>query len=145
MHLWNLSWPHLIKGNEYYVKVIARDGGGILNEPHRDATTEVVITIEDINDNPPRFVECPEVISFDEDEQIGMDGPNPKSVRVSDRDIYENGDVEFTIDDKTGTFGIYSKQLEGDRKGSTFLSKSFRLSFNLNLGQIIRYNIQFRD
>ena len=54
------------------------------------------------------------------------------------------GKTEFTIDDKTGTFGIYSKQLEGDRKGSTFLSKSFRMSLNLNLGQIIRYTIQFR-
>ena len=132
----------MIKGNEYYVKVIARDGGGILNEPSRDATTEVVITIEDINDNPPRFVECPKMISFDEDEQIGMNGPNPKSVRVSDKDIYENGEVEFSIDDKTGTFGIFSKQLDGDRKRVRFELLNL---FNLDLDRILRFNVQFFD
>ena len=38
----------------YYLTLIASDGGGTLANPNR-AITLVVITVQDINDNPPVF------------------------------------------------------------------------------------------
>ena len=78
--------------NEYQLTVIAQDGGGKLNEPMNQAVAEVIVKIGDINDNPPRFVDCPSQISFAEDAVVGLDG-DTRSIRVVDSDIEENGQV----------------------------------------------------
>lgn len=102
----------------YYLTVIAMDGGGLrVTEPPLTATAEVNITVIDINDNAPRFVECPKIIEFDENEPVGRGAArNTRSLRVQDKDIRENGDVDFTITgDKSNTFGIIDEQFDGDR------------------------------
>ena len=100
----------------YYLTVIASDGGGIRSEPARTTSAEVNITVIDINDNAPRFVECPQKLEFAENEPVGRGAAvNAMLMRVKDADIRENGDVEFSISDSTNTFGIIEEQLDGDR------------------------------
>ena len=60
----------------------------------KKAVAQVIVKIGDINDNPPRFVDCPSQISFPENAVVGLDG-DTRSVRVVDNDIEENGQVWF--------------------------------------------------
>ena len=54
--------------------MVAVDGGGVGDEPPREAEVSVTVRLEDINDNVPKFERDSYSIEFSEDAKIGKDG-----------------------------------------------------------------------
>ena len=90
------------KISEYQIKVVAFDRGS----PSLSSTATVLLTVEDLNDNPPRFTRLYSV-NVTENTPYGTE---LLTVSINDRDTPENANVSFslTAEDSGGedTFAI---------------------------------------
>ena len=88
------------KISEYQIKVVAFDRGS----PSLSSTATVLVTVEDLNDNPPRFTR---LYSVNVTENAAY-GTELLTVSINDRDTPENANVSFSLTEEDGgdTFAI---------------------------------------
>ena len=110
----------------YELKLVAHDGGN----PSKSGSIIISITIEDINDNEPKFTNTTYEAFIDENIPIGS---SVYQVSALDRDVGENGRIKYdfteetqeTYGDKFGIFEttgqIYLKDELDFEYGSTYL------------------------
>ncbi|KAF6198555.1 hypothetical protein GE061_008303 [Apolygus lucorum] len=80
----------------YLLSVTAKDNG----TPQLSDTTDVEITVTDVNDNPPKFAQEGYTVAISEDVPIGT---SVIQVSASDADVGLNGRVRYSLED-TDTF-----------------------------------------
>ncbi|CAH1394992.1 unnamed protein product [Nezara viridula] len=80
----------------YLLSVTAKDNG----TPQLSDSTDVEITVTDVNDNPPRFSQESYLVSVSEDVPIGT---SILQVSATDPDLSLNGRVRYSLED-TDTF-----------------------------------------
>ena len=106
------------KISEYQIKVVAFDHGS----PSLSSTATVLVTVEDLNDNPPRFTR---LYSVNVTENTAY-GAELLTVSINDRDTPENANVSFSLTAEDGggdTFaidplsGLVTVRGELDREG----------------------------
>ena len=110
----------------YQLKVVAHDGGN----PSKTGSMIINITIEDINDNDPKFTNTTYEVFIDENMPVGS---NVYQVSAIDGDVGDNGRIKYdfteetqeTYGDKFGIFEttgqIYLKDELDFEYGSTYL------------------------
>ena len=85
------------KISEYQIKVVAFDRGS----PSLSSTATVLVTVEDLNDNPPRFTRLYSV-NVTENTPYGTE---LLTVSINDRDTPENANVSFSLTAEDGGSG----------------------------------------
>ncbi|XP_035275884.1 cadherin-11 [Anguilla anguilla] len=104
---------------EYNVVIQAKDMGGHMGG--LSGTTEVKITLTDVNDNPPKFPQSTYSMSVSEDKEVGEEVGR---LRARDPDLGENGLVSYRLldGDGMGTFEIHTDS--HSREGVVKLKKA---------------------
>ncbi|XP_058790848.1 cadherin-related tumor suppressor [Phymastichus coffea] len=102
------------KVEEYRVAVIARDQG----TPPQSSTATVMLSLEDVNDNPPTFYPTSYFFKLTEDASIGtMVG----KVLATDADTKENAQIRYSLE--SGGEGLFAVD---ERTGEIFLQGSMK-------------------
>ena len=87
------------KNSIYSLQVTAEDFGA----PPEDSEVWVMISITDINDNPPEFLKNEYHFRVREDVDVGY---NIGTVEAEDRDSEQNGDIQYFLKDRKVPFEI---------------------------------------
>ena len=101
---------------EYRVLVIAKDQG----TPPQSSTATVVLTLEDVNDNPPVFYPSRYLMPIPEDTEPGS---RIGRVTATDADARENAQVRYTLE--SGGEGLFAID---ERTGELTLRGSLRMA-----------------
>ncbi|XP_048363522.1 cadherin-9-like isoform X1 [Sphaerodactylus townsendi] len=83
---------------QYQVVIQAKDMGGQMGG--LSGTTTVNITLTDVNDNPPRFLQSSYQLSCLESAPLGT---SLGRIRANDPDVGENAEIEYSIADGEGS------------------------------------------
>ncbi|XP_028315966.1 protocadherin Fat 2 isoform X1 [Gouania willdenowi] len=74
-----------------------------MREPSRTATVQVKVFIEDVNDNPPQFVNLPYSVMIAEDSEPG---DVLFQVSAEDKDLEENGSIIYSLEEDFHLFRV---------------------------------------
>ncbi|XP_052829081.1 protocadherin beta-15 isoform X1 [Octopus bimaculoides] len=105
------------KKDTYMLKVIARDGGS----PPKEGHLNVLITVTDVNDNPPHFSQNLYNVSVNNGYHKDM---RVAQVSASDLDSGKNGQVSYYFSSKTSDAAKSNFALN-ENTGEIFLVKTF--------------------
>lgn len=95
--------------------------GALGSDPLTVATTQISVTIRDVNDSPPTFNQKEYFISLVENTAVGT--PLPLDISVRDPDVGQNSIFSLHLEDVSGVFEIEPKLVTGSTQVSIRVAK----------------------
>lgn len=91
------------------------------NDAQTSATTQVSITIRDVNDSPPQFNQREYFATLNENTAIGT--PLPLDISVRDPDVGQNSVFALRLSDVSGVFDVEPKTVTGSSQITISVAK----------------------